>query len=151
MIAFQRVTKKNVTLPRMIWVFYQIEVQSLMQPRHYVNWFSPVTLAELIFGGEIQDYHIGELLVCIIESLTKQITLALKHQASKSENFAEEHYHQEALKLCYEFISKIPQIREFLATDVIAAFDGDPAAKSKDEIIFCYPGVFAHQHSPLGP
>lgn len=95
------------------------------------------------FRREIQDYHIGELLVCIIESLTKQITLALKHQASKSENFAEEHYHQEALKICYEFISKIPQIREFLATDVIAAFDGDPAAKSKDEIIFCYPGVFA--------
>lgn len=95
------------------------------------------------FRREIQDYHIGELLVCILESMTTQITLALKHQAAKSENFSEEHYRQEAERICYEFISKIPQIREFLATDVIAAFDGDPAAKSKDEIIFCYPGVFA--------
>lgn len=95
------------------------------------------------FRREIQDYHIGELLVCIIESLTKQITLALKHQASRKENLGEEHYHQEALRICDEFMSRIPQIREFLATDVIAAFDGDPAAKSKDEIIFCYPGVFA--------
>ena len=95
------------------------------------------------FRREIQDYHIGELLVCILESLTKQITLALKHQASKSEDFSEDHYCLEAERICYEFMSKIPQIREYLATDVIAAFDGDPAAKSKDEIIFCYPGVFA--------
>jgi len=95
------------------------------------------------FRREIQDYHIGELLICIIESLTKQITLALKHQAGKSENFGEEHYHKEAERICYEFMSKIPQIREYLATDVISAFDGDPAAKSRDEIVFCYPGVFA--------
>lgn len=95
------------------------------------------------FRREIQDYHIGDLLVCIIESLTTQFTLALKHQASKSEDLSEEHYRLEAERICYEFMSKIPQIREFLATDVIAAFDGDPAAKSKDEIIFCYPGVFA--------
>ncbi|MBC3797511.1 serine O-acetyltransferase [Acetobacterium tundrae] len=95
------------------------------------------------FRREIQDYHIGDLLICIIESLMKQITLALKHQAAEIENFSEEHYHKEAERICYEFISKIPQIREFLATDVIAAFDGDPAAKSRDEIIFCYPGVFA--------
>ena len=95
------------------------------------------------FRREIQDYHIGELLVCIIESLTKQFALALKHQAGGAENRDEEHYRLEAERICYEFMSKIPQIREFLATDVIAAFDGDPAAKSKDEIVFCYPGVFA--------
>jgi len=95
------------------------------------------------FRRDIQDYHIGDLLICIIESLTKQITLALKHQSVKSENLGEEHYHMEAERICYEFMSKIPQIREYLATDVIAAFDGDPAAKSRDEIVFCYPGVFA--------
>lgn len=95
------------------------------------------------FRREIQDYHIGELLICIIESLTKQITLALKHQAVNLGNFGEEHYLKEADRICYEFMSKIPQIREYLATDVIAAFDGDPAAKSRDEIVFCYPGVFA--------
>lgn len=95
------------------------------------------------FRREIQDYHIGELMVCIMESLTKQITLALKHQAGRSVDLGEAHYQQEAIQICYEFMSKIPRIREYLSTDVIAAFDGDPAAKSKDEIIFCYPGVFA--------
>jgi serine O-acetyltransferase len=95
------------------------------------------------FRREIQDYHIGELLVCIIESLTNQFTLALKHQASKSGDLGEVECRREAERICEEFMNKIPQIREFLATDVIAAFDGDPAAKSKDEIIFCYPGVFA--------
>ena len=42
-----------------------------------------------------------------------------------------------------DFILRIPKIREFLAGDAQAAFDGDPAAKSIDEIIYCYPGYFA--------
>ena len=46
-------------------------------------------------------------------------------------------------KLVYEFLSKIPSIRDYLATDVVAAFNGDPAAYSTDEIILCYPGFFA--------
>ena len=42
-----------------------------------------------------------------------------------------------------QFLQKIPEIREFLATDVDAVFDGDPAAESADEIIFAYPGLYA--------
>ena len=34
-------------------------------------------------------------------------------------------------------------IQNLLLKDVNAAFDGDPAAKTKEEIIFCYPGLFA--------
>lgn len=41
------------------------------------------------------------------------------------------------------FFQKIPQIRAFLETDLQAAFDGDPAAYSKDEVIFAYPGMLA--------
>jgi serine O-acetyltransferase len=40
-------------------------------------------------------------------------------------------------------LESIPMIRKILATDVRAAFDGDPAAKSYDEIIFSYPGIYA--------
>jgi serine O-acetyltransferase len=40
-------------------------------------------------------------------------------------------------------LSRIPDIRDALATDVQAAFDGDPAAEDLDEIIFSYPGIFA--------
>ncbi len=47
-------------------------------------------------------------------------------------------------KLFFEFLKRIPKIREYLNTDIQAAYDGDPAAYSTDEIIFCYPGVFAN-------
>jgi serine O-acetyltransferase len=40
-------------------------------------------------------------------------------------------------------LSALPEIRRVMATDVRAAFDGDPAAKSHDEIIFSYPGIMA--------
>src|SRR5207237_2074848 len=56
-----------------------------------------------------------------------------------------------------EFLSTIPRIRRLLATDVQAAFDGDPAAGNLDEIIFCYPGLeaitiyrLAHELHQLG-
>ena len=40
-------------------------------------------------------------------------------------------------------LEAIPSIRKILATDVLAAYEGDPAAKSHDEIIFSYPGLYA--------
>ena len=45
--------------------------------------------------------------------------------------------------LCLEFLRTIPQVRAVVQTDLQAAYDGDPAATSIDEIIFSYPGVFA--------
>ena len=41
------------------------------------------------------------------------------------------------------FLEALPDLRRTLAKDVVAAFEGDPAAKGYDEVIFCYPGVFA--------
>src|SRR5436189_527655 len=49
----------------------------------------------------------------------------------------------EAAEIVATVFERIPQLREVLATDVQAAFDGDPAAQSTDETIFCYPGLFA--------
>ena len=41
------------------------------------------------------------------------------------------------------FLERLPELRQRLATDVQAAYDGDPACKSLDEVIFCYPGLEA--------
>jgi serine O-acetyltransferase len=41
------------------------------------------------------------------------------------------------------FLQRLPAVRDLLATDVQAAFEGDPAAHNTDETIFCYPGLFA--------
>jgi serine O-acetyltransferase len=47
------------------------------------------------------------------------------------------------------FLSKLPEVRRLLATDVQAAYEGDPAARSPDETIICYPGLFAITHHRL--
>ena len=54
-------------------------------------------------------------------------------------------------QLSFDFFSQIPDIRVLAQTDVEAAFDGDPAATSHDEIIFCYPGLFAITVYRLAP
>ena len=45
--------------------------------------------------------------------------------------------------MCLQFFAAIPKVREYLNTDIQAAFDGDPAASSKDEIVLAYPGLLA--------
>ncbi|MDR2164311.1 MAG: serine acetyltransferase [Zoogloeaceae bacterium] len=50
---------------------------------------------------------------------------------------------QDAAHLACEFLARIPAIRQLLATDVDAAFEGDPATSGKDEIILAYPGIYA--------
>ena len=46
-------------------------------------------------------------------------------------------------QLCLDFFSRLPAIRALIQTDLQAAFDGDPAATGKEEIILSYPGLFA--------
>jgi len=48
-----------------------------------------------------------------------------------------------AAEVLVTFMQRIPEIRRLLSLDVQAALDGDPAARHTDEIIFCYPGVYA--------
>src|SRR5262249_39722198 len=48
-----------------------------------------------------------------------------------------------AAEIVSTFLARIPAVRHAMATDVQAAFDGDPAAQSADETVFCYPGVLA--------
>lgn len=91
-------------------------------------------------------YDIGNNMSMVIEDiafrLNKQIAIALRYGQNPNEEklIATK---EEAQKITLQFLQKIPEIREFLATDVDAVFDGDPAAESADEIIFAYPGLYA--------
>ena len=87
------------------------------------------------------EYHVGELLEDISYRLRKQVAKALYHTGTKK--FTDEEVPQEAERIVKEFLNRIPALREILATDVQAAYDGDPAAFNTDEVIFSYPGVFA--------
>ncbi|MEC9002110.1 MAG: serine O-acetyltransferase EpsC [Planctomycetota bacterium] len=93
-------------------------------------------------------YHVGDLIDGLHDKLTTQIARALQHEdlVVKSTGDAEgnqEDYEARGQDLAIQFLQRIPQLRHVLATDVQAAFDGDPACKSRDEVIFCYPGLDA--------
>ena len=82
-------------------------------------------------------HNLSMLIEDVMYHLIKQITLVL--QSSMEEEAAKE----KAQEIALTFFDKIPEIRAMIQTDVQAAYDGDPAASSVDEIIFCYPGLFA--------
>lgn len=73
----------------------------------------------------------------------------LEEQAQRASCFASEH--PLGCKHCLDgarrstrgFLERLPEVRRLLATDVAAAYEGDPALRSPDEAIFCYPGVLA--------
>jgi serine O-acetyltransferase len=88
------------------------------------------------------EYHAGELVEEISWDLRKQIARALNHRKLET-RISEETAWKEADDMVYTFMSRLPHVRDLLATDVDAFFDGDPAAFSKDEIISSYPGIYA--------
>lgn len=88
---------------------------------------------------EYIGYIVGDRIEFIQYNLKKQIAKALKG-CEKCNDLSYDEIMEKSEKLVYEFLSKIPSIRDYLATDVVAAFNGDPAAYSTDEIILCYPG-----------
>lgn len=83
-------------------------------------------------------YYIGSILEEVDYHLRKQVGKALQH-GGVSEGEAR----RRAGEITEQFMMRLPHIREYLDTDVAAAFDGDPAAYSMDEIILCYPGLYA--------
>lgn len=86
--------------------------------------------------------NISILLEDIIYNLIKQTSIVLKY-SPEYENADSELIAQASERITFEFLDKIPKIREYIETDIQAAYDGDPAAYNKDEIICTYPGLYA--------
>ncbi len=88
-----------------------------------------------------RTYNVRNTLAMLIEDVTynlsKQIRLVLLGTMEP------EAVEEKAQQCSLDFLRAIPQIRAISQTDVEAFFDGDPAAFSVDEIIFCYPGLYA--------
>lgn len=117
----------------------------LLQKLIFIGYFESQKLCRDI----IEDYLNG-LLEEVAQNLEQQIYHALLYrEESKTspESFTSESKNmsnfQKAQEITQAFLKKIPTIREILVTDVDAAFDGDPAAYSKDEVILSYPGLYA--------
>jgi serine O-acetyltransferase len=88
------------------------------------------------------EYHIGNEIITLYEKMSRQITKSILHECRR---------YQEECSSCVDrgqeesllFMKKLPALRQTLSEDVRAAFDGDPAVKSFDEVIFSYPGLLA--------
>ena len=87
------------------------------------------------------DHTVSTLIEDVIFHLNKQILLALRYSGVDEDD--EQRLSEHAQNIAVAFMRTIPKVREYLDTDLQAAYDGDPAAKSKDEIIFSYPGIYA--------
>ena len=88
-------------------------------------------------------YHIGVNIERMYNLLTEQIHAGLCFDAKETGDCACDTKREKAIDLAGQFISRLPALREVLATDVEAAYNGDPAAESYGEIISCYPIIKA--------
>lgn len=113
-----------------------------------------------LHAGNIQ-YHVGSLVDQLHDSLTAQIGRALRHEDRVRHNQtdceSDVDYEAKGQAMAIEMLKSIPELRTILNTDVQAAFEGDPACQTADEIVFCYPGFeaitiyrIAHQLLMLG-
>jgi len=108
-------------------------------------------MKRLLFPGYFRDprqriYDIRHSLAVVMEDvafhLGQQIAIALRLGASVDAERARV-LDAQAQELTVQFLSRLPEVRALLQTDLEAFFDGDPAATSLDEIIIAYPGIFA--------
>ena len=78
----------------------------------------------------------------VMYTLSKQISIVLKY-LPEHENKSDDELLTEAEQLTLKFLDRLTEIRRLINTDLEAAYDGDPAAFNKPEIVFSYPGLFA--------
>ena len=91
-------------------------------------------------AGMFPEYYTGYRLNDLYDRLKEQIEIALLYANQEME---QQEASEQADRICGGFFENLPEVQERLLKDVQAGFDGDPAAKSKEEIISSYPGVFA--------
>ncbi len=92
------------------------------------------------------SYYVGDLVDKLHDVLTQQIARALRHEANHSaqcDPVRLADFEAVGQAKTVAFLNQLPELSKLLATDVQAAYDGDPACKSLDEVILCYPGLEA--------
>ena len=108
----------------------------------------PMRLGPPDLRQEAEDYYVGHTLDSVLQALVQQVKLELRHgtrQPGAAAANGGELYAQ-AVALVREFAAGLAEVRALLDEDVLAAYRGDPAARSVDEILLCYPGVVAITH-----
>ncbi|MEW5715004.1 serine O-acetyltransferase EpsC [Pseudomonas sp. SB113] len=108
----------------------------------------PMRLGPVDLREESEDFYVGHTLDVALNALLAQARLELRYaarQGGQDDSQIDAH----AIRLIQDFALALPSLRSLLDTDVLAAYHGDPAARSVDEVLLCYPGILAVIHHRL--
>uniref|UniRef100_UPI003570E449 serine O-acetyltransferase EpsC n=1 Tax=Andreprevotia lacus TaxID=1121000 RepID=UPI003570E449 len=110
----------------------------------------PLRLGPADLRPASEDFYVGHTLDAALNALLAQVKLELHfaNRHNQSRELAAQIEHK-ANGIVREFALRLPRIRRQLDSDVEAAYQGDPAARSVDEILLCYPGIIAIIHHRL--
>jgi serine O-acetyltransferase len=112
----------------------------------------PLRLGPPDLRKESEDFHVAHALDSALHKLLRQVQIELAYNAALqrlASSDLDADIAGRALEVTRRFGAALPGIRALLDTDVLAAFQGDPAARSVDEVVLCYPGVLAMIHYRL--
>ncbi|MCX7276745.1 MAG: serine acetyltransferase [Burkholderiales bacterium] len=102
----------------------------------------PMRLGPVDLRQESEDFYVGYTLDAALHALLTQVRLELRLVDGVPAG-------TQPTQVVQQFALALPAIRRLLDSDVLAAFHGDPAARSVDEVLLCYPGVLAMVHHRL--
>jgi len=104
----------------------------------------PMRLGPQDLREESEDYYVGHTLDAALNQLLVQVQLELTYAARQQhENAEDQELKNQSNNIVRLFASALPRLRTILDVDVQTAFLGDPAARSVDEVLLCYPGIHA--------
>ncbi len=104
------------------------------------------------------DYFVGHTLDVVLRELVSQVKLELIFSADTqsqlvvqnsqvvSNSSSNGNQYKTSVEIVRKFAAQLPVLRQLLDTDIKAAYEGDPAARSLDEVLVCYPGILAMIH-----
>lgn len=127
--------KSKKTLPARNMI---IEILNDLKKLMFPGYFS----TELLEVGNA-SYYIGQMLSNLHAKMKKQIALALAYDKEEAVSSLSPEIQKQAEDICFTFFNEISSIQELLLLDIQAGYDGDPAADSREQIIFSYPGFYA--------
>jgi serine O-acetyltransferase len=104
----------------------------------------PNRLGQEDLNDEGIDYFVGHTLDSLLRKLNWQVALELRFVAEQTG--ASTDVKPRAVDITREFAKRLPKIRLLIDSDIQAAYEGDPAARSSDEVLVCYPGITASIH-----
>lgn len=106
----------------------------------------PMRLGPADLRQESEDFYVAHTLDSALHALHQQVLLELNYTARLSDKETGQDIATRSVDIVRTFAASLPGVRSVLDTDVRAAYNGDPAAHSVDEILLCYPGAQAVIH-----